>query len=325
MMASMGTTDLLHQSEGLHRQVGALMREWMACRAAQADNAIGNALLRELVQKFTDMQRRLREQAIELSRRQARLEDDLRAAAGIQKSLLPQRLPDQDTVSFAWHFTPSETIGGDIFHVFPLNSSHIGMYMLDVSGHGVPAALVTVSVSQFFQPFSGHALRREKNREEETPIVSPVEVIRALDAAYPVERFDKFITIIYLVLDLKSGKLVYCNAGHVPALLLRPDGTIQRLDVGGPLIGLDGALPFDEGEVFLTGGDRLLLYTDGITEYRNNAEEQYGIDRLQYSMKKHAEKPLEDWLKQLFQDLMVFGQRRPVQDDVSLLGLEWLG
>jgi len=324
-MTGIETKNLWHQSEGLHRHVSALMREWMACRAAQADAAIGNALLRELVRKFTDMQRRLREQAIELSRRQARLEDDLKAAAGIQKSLLPQQAPDQDAVSLAWHFTPSETIGGDIFHVFPLNSSHMGMYMLDVSGHGVPAALVTVSVSQFFQPFSGHALRRKNIREEETPIVSPVEVIRALDREYPVERFDKFITIIYLVLDLTSGKLTYCNAGHVPALLLRPDGTIHRLDAGGPLIGLDGALPFDEGEHLLTGGDRLLLYTDGITEYRNHAEEQYGIDRLQYSMKKHAEKPLEEWLKLLFLDLMAFGKRRPVQDDVSLLGLEWLG
>ncbi|MEW6260154.1 MAG: PP2C family protein-serine/threonine phosphatase [Thermodesulfobacteriota bacterium] len=319
------TKNALHHSAGLHRQVSNLMREWMTCRAAEADRTIGNALLRELVRKFTDMQRRLREQAIELTRKQARLEDDLRAAAGIQKSLLPQQPPDQDAVSLAWHFTPSETIGGDIFHVFPLNSSHIGMYMLDVSGHGVPAALVTVSVSQFFQPFSGHALRRNKTCEAETPVVTPVEVIRALDREYPVERFDKFITIIYLVLDLKSGKLSYCNAGHVPALLLRTDGAIQRLDVGGPLIGLDGALPFDEGDVALSVGDRLLLYTDGITEYRNHAEEQYGIDRLQYSMKKHAEKPLEEWLKQLFQDLMVFGKRRPVQDDVSLLGLEWLG
>jgi sigma-B regulation protein RsbU (phosphoserine phosphatase) len=315
----------LHQSDVLQKRVSSLTREWMSYRVEKSDRAIGNALLKELIHKYTEVHRRLREQAIELASKQSRLEDDLKAAAGIQKSLLPQRIPEQDAVTMAWHFTPSEVIGGDIFHVFPLNSRHLGMYMLDVSGHGVPAALVTVSVSQFFQPFSGYALLRNKTESTETPIVSPLEVIQALDREYPVERFDKFITVIYLVLDLGSGTLNYCNAGHVPAILLRASGAIEKLDVGGPLIGLDGILPFEEGENTLQPGDRLLLYTDGITEYQNPSGEQFGLDRLVFSMKKHVEKPVDEWLKSLFHDMMAFGGKRPVQDDISLLGLEWRG
>lgn len=315
----------LQQSNVLQKRVSNLTREWMSYRIEKSDRAIGNALLKELIRKYTEVHRRLREQAVELANRQSRIEDDLKAAAGIQKSLLPQRIPEQDSVAMAWHFTPSEVIGGDIFHVFPLNSGHLGMYILDVSGHGVPAALVTVSVSQFFQPFSGHALLRNRKDSAETPIVSPLEVIQALDREYPVERFDKFITVIYLVLDLDSGKINYCNAGHVPAILLRAEGAIEQLDIGGPLIGLDGILPFEEGENSLQPGDRLLLYTDGITEYQNPSGEQFGFERLVFSMKKHVEKPVEEWLKSLFQDMTTFGGKSPVQDDISLLGLEWQG
>lgn len=246
--------------------------------------------------------------------KQQRIEEDLRAAAGIQQSLLPRRLPRVENLEIAWRFQPCTYIGGDIFNVFRLDREHLGGYMVDVSGHGVPSALVTVSVAQALQP---------------TPpffeILPPVQVCTALDREYPLERFGTFLTMIYLVLNVTNGELVYTNAGHPPMVLLHRDGSIELLSEGGSIIGLDGMVPFWEARRQLEAGDRLVLYTDGVTEHRNGSGEFFGQKRLYDTLRACRSASVDGALTEVLNALEAFGDGMALRDDVSLLAIDYKG
>jgi phosphoserine phosphatase RsbU/P len=253
-------------------------------------------------------------QKLELMKKQHRIDEDLKAAAGIQQSLLPQKLPKIDSLEIAWKFLPCDAIGGDIFDVFRVDEDHLGCYMLDVSGHGVPSALVTVSVS--------HALQPSPPLYE---VVRPKEVCEALDREYPFERFNNFFSIFYMVLNFRKGYCVYTNGGHPPSILLHRDGSLRLLDVGGPIIGLEGIMPFREEELELRRGDKIIFYTDGVLEHRNEQGEFYGKQRLHGILKELKDLPVDALLTELLDSVMEFGNHMKLRDDVSLLGIEFNG
>jgi len=258
----------------------------------------------------------------ELLDKQKRLEEDLKAAATIQETLLPGNLPVWPELDIAWKFLPCDLIGGDIFNVVPLDETHLGFYMLDVSGHGVPAAMVTVSVAQLMTPHSGYL----KKRVPSPPfyqIVSPREVLKALDAEYPFERFNKFFTIVYLLLDLAQQKIVYSSAAHPPPLLLHRDRSLEIMDKGGTIIGLNGVVPFEQEEKQFLPGDKIILYTDGVVEYLNQEEEPFGADLLYAAAQSLHDRPIREILDGIHDSLMSFGRNAKIQDDVSLLGIEF--
>ncbi len=261
----------------------------------------------------------------DLMDKQARLDEDLKAAAAIQRSLLPQKFPDVENVEIAWKFVPCERIGGDIFNVFRLDDSHLGFYILDVSGHGVPSAMVTVSVSQMLQPHSGYLSKKQTEVSPFYEIVSPREVLDTLDREYPIDRFDKYFTIVYMVLNVHTGHLRYSNAAHPCPVLLHPDGKLDLLDRGGTIIGLDGIVPFEEGELDLQCGDKLFFYTDGLTEYQNDEGHFYGEDRFNALLASLKDQPVGVALELVYESLMQFGNQAKLQDDVSLLGVEFRG
>eukprot|EP01022_Parablepharisma_sp_SALTPOND_P035583 TRINITY_DN9587_c0_g2_i1.p2 TRINITY_DN9587_c0_g2~~TRINITY_DN9587_c0_g2_i1.p2 ORF type:complete len:682 (-),score=251.99 TRINITY_DN9587_c0_g2_i1:38-2083(-) len=259
----------------------------------------------------------------ELLEKQLRLDEDLKAAAGIQRTLLPYNLPRLSQVELAWKFAPSEVIGGDLFHAQPLGPDHLCLYMLDVSGHGVPAALVTVSVHETLDPASGHVVRQSSGGR--VAVTPPGEVLAILDREYPLERFEKSFSIVYLLLELNSGQLVYSSAGHPPPILLRAVGGMEKLTDGGTLIGLDGVVPFEQGQVNLSPGDKLILYTDGVVEYGYPASGLFGMERFTRYLRQRADRPVAELLEGMWQELLAFGRGRAPTDDVSLMGLEYRG
>jgi phosphoserine phosphatase RsbU/P len=295
------------------------VHEILKCRAMLQDNRLHNRFLKELVNKYSQAQRKLTVLNRQLSERQQRLDEDLLAAAGIQKSLLPQKLPRIAGLDMAWRFIPSEMIGGDVFNVFLLDEHHLGIYVLDVSGHGVQAALVTVSVSQMLVPHTGLVVRKKSDFGYE--ITPPGEVMVLLDREYPMERFDMFFSMIYIVLDVRDGGFAICNAGHMPALLFRGDGRIERFKNGGTVIGLDGMVPFEQQEEMMYKGDRLLLYTDGVTDFMNSRQELFGMDRFIRIANSLQNRPMEEMVSGIYEAMMTFGDGFPVQDDVSILGI----
>ena len=258
----------------------------------------------------------------ELLDKQKRLEEDLRAAATIQETLLPTNLPAWPELEVAWKFLPCDLIGGDIFNVVPLDATHLGFYMLDVSGHGVPSAMVTVSVAQLMTPHSGY-LKRKVPSPPFYEIVSPKEVLKELDKEYPFERFNKFFTIVYLLLNISQKGIIYSSAAHPPPLLLHRDGGLELLDKGGTIIGLNGVVPFEQEERRLQPGDKVIIYTDGVVEYFNLAEEPFGTERLYDLAQRLYKRPISEILDGIYEGLMDFGRHAKIQDDISLLGIEF--
>jgi sigma-B regulation protein RsbU (phosphoserine phosphatase) len=261
----------------------------------------------------------------ELFNKQEALDEDLKAAAGIQRSLLPQEPPDAGIVDVAWQFMPCEKIGGDIFNMIRLDETHWGIYMLDVSGHGVPSALVAVSASQILRPQQGLVLKKSIKPPPFYEVVSPAEVLNLLDREYPIERFNKFFTISYIVLDTENKRIRYSNAAHPPPILLHGDGEMELLDKGGTIIGMGGLLPFEEGEKQVRSGDKLFIYTDGIVEYQDKDGGFYGDERFHRELQRLKGRPISDLVNGIIDSIMDFGDNNPPQDDVTLLGIEFKG
>ena len=259
----------------------------------------------------------------ELMQKQQILDEDLKAAAGIQRSLLPQTPPDENMVDVAWRFMPCARIGGDIFNMVRLDKNHWAIYMLDVSGHGVPSALVAVSVSQILRPQQGLLLKKEIESPPFYQILSPAEVLDHLDQEYPIERFNKFFTISYIVLNTEDKSIIYSNAAHPPPILLHGNGDMELLDKGGTIIGMGGLLPFEEGKKQVYAGDKLLIYTDGIIEYQNKDGEFYGDNRLRRELQRLRDKPISEVIDEVIDSIMNFGHNTPPQDDITLLGIEF--
>jgi sigma-B regulation protein RsbU (phosphoserine phosphatase) len=205
-----------------------------------------------------------------------------------------------------------------------LDEDHLAFYMIDVSGHGVPSALVTVSIAQTLQPASGYVLKKTSSKQSGHEIVSPREVLNALDELYPLERFDMFFTIVYGVLNLKKRSVTYGRAGHPPPVLLHPRGEWELFNVGGPIIGI-GGIVFEEEEKSIERGDKIIIYTDGITEYENSEGTFFGMKGLCDVLQNLGNHPIGVTLDTIVNSLLAYGDQAPPVDDVSLLGFEIKG
>lgn len=258
-----------------------------------------------------------------LEAKRLQLQEGMRSAATIQQSLLPSFLPRSDSFRFSWRFRPCENVGGDLFHLRQVAEDSLMAYLLDVSGHGVPAAMVTVSV---YQSLSLHTSQLIKKPLEQPPfyrVSGPAEVLTELDREYPYERFEKFFTMTYLLLDPDSGTVRYCNAGHPPPLLVRSNGECETLDVGGTLVGMGGLVPYEEARVQLRPGDRLFLYSDGITEFPDRSGEMFGEERFFQFLCEGAYVPLDEQLEGVMKELDRFADGQEPPDDVTLLAIEY--
>jgi hypothetical protein len=160
--------DKIREFDIKNPQYALLLKQALEYWASLKDNGINNQLLQDIVFKYSVAEKKLKRLNQELLDKQKRLDEDLVAAAEIQKSLLPQKIDSAENLEVAWEFEPCEHTGGDIFNMFQLDDEHWGIYMLDVSGHGVQAAMVTVSVSQFLQPNSGHLFSRKSGESATT-------------------------------------------------------------------------------------------------------------------------------------------------------------
>jgi phosphoserine phosphatase RsbU/P len=263
--------------------------------------------------KIRELTQKLQTSNQELRLKQKALNEDLYAAASIQQSLLPpSNLALPDNVSMAWTCQSSELVGGDICNIISFDNQYIIAYILDVSGHGVPSAMVTVAVTQYLQQkqFLNH-------------LFSPKKTLSDLNREYPFEKFNMFSTIFYMLLNTQNGKLTYSNAGHPPAIYLSPKGKFRLLDTTGPMIGIDSQSTFEEKEEILQPGDKVILYTDGVTEFRNDQGEFYGSERLYALLEQCKSCSLDEIIGSISQSLKEFGNGQAPRDDISILGVEF--
>ncbi|MBT8365984.1 MAG: serine/threonine-protein phosphatase [Deltaproteobacteria bacterium] len=310
-------------------QLSSLVFQLLEYWATTQDYEIDNQLLQELVFKYAASEKKLKELNKELNWRQDRIEEDLAAAAEIQQSLLPQEIDTIAHLSVAWKFKPCEKIGGDIFNMAQLDDHHWAIYMLDVSGHGVPAAMVAVSVFQNLHPQAGNILMQAGKPQPMHFTRSPAKVLEKLDQQYTFDRFNNFFTINYVILNSDTGNFSCSSAGHPPPILVRKNGTLVIMATGNPPIGTRDLRPTDEQITFpeeqkrIEAGDKLIFYTDGVFEYQNQQGKFYGNERFREKLKELKDNPVAILIDMLFKSLMEFGNGMEPKDDISVLGIEF--
>ncbi len=329
----MGTEDNLHKYrhllKGQDPLLAALIHQLIEYRASIADSEINQRLLQELIAKYAESERRLNRLNRELTRKQERLEQDLIAAAEIQKNLLPSDGNFGEVLDVAWCFQPCDKIGGDIFNIIQLDDDHWAFYIIDVAGHGVPAAMVAVTVYQYLQPGSGNLMLRSQEALKSQKIKSPAQVMKFLDREYPFERFNNFFTMNYIVLNIRNGTLTSSSAGHPPPIIVRQDGTLVPLTRGGRPIGTidlrlaaDKPIIYEEQQEQIGVEDKLVFYTDGVYEYQNEQGDFYGNARFRDQLKGLKDQPVADLIEASFDSLMAFGNATSPKDDISLMGIQ---
>ncbi|MDP3919756.1 MAG: SpoIIE family protein phosphatase [Candidatus Omnitrophota bacterium] len=240
--------------------------------------------------------------------KQERSRQELKIAHDIQQNFLPELEAVCAGVDIAATSIPARGVGGDFYDVLKLTEDKIGVLVADVSGKGVPAALYMVRA---ICDYRSMALRYP----------APSELLMTLNnSLVKATQFGMFITLLYMVLDVKNRELSYASAGHHPIIRSRPDAHLSEpLDhnAGVPL-GLVKDTPYTESCISLSAGDRLYLYTDGIVEARNKKGEEYGMNRLtQATMTKHAN--AKDQCEGLIRSVQDFVGGAPQHDDMTNL------
>lgn len=257
-----------------------------------------------------------------------RMKRDLEAAARIQQALLPSTLPDCDRVQYAWRFQPCEELAGDIFGVVPLDDRYVALYLLDVSGHGVAAALLSVTVRHVLSPTltSSSILRQAVPGTSHFIPTPPAEVARELNSRFPTDSATgQYFTLLYGVLDLQSFEFRYVCAGHPGPVHLPSTAEPIREKVSGFPIGLVEDATYDERVLQLRPRDRLYFYSDGIVEATNPSGESFGIARMLNSVASTRLSSLDESLERLTEDVTTWAGKRQMADDVSLLAVEVRG
>jgi phosphoserine phosphatase RsbU/P len=272
---------------------------------------------------------RLTRELISVNRRllekQASLDADLHAAGYIQRALMPA--PNFEPVPYvqmACRLNPSDEVGGDVCNYHYIDEDHLAAYIVDVSGHGVPAAMLAVAISRSLAPGSLHRAV-DGSRGIDPAMFSPAEVLRRLDREYPIERFDKFFTICYLVLDQRTGEFRYSRAGHPMPVVVRKSGLLELLETGGTIIGIGSPVPFEEGTGRLQPGDMIVLYTDGVTECQNASGVFFGDDRLFRALAGTAGAEPDAACETVMNDLLEFSGGARMRDDVTMMALRYEG
>ncbi len=329
----MQTEDKLHKYRHLLNGKDPLLAE-LVCqlveyRATIADNEINKQLLHELIAKYAESERRLNQLNRELRVKQDYLEQDLSAAAEIQKNLLPNNVNYDEVLDVAWRFQPCDKIGGDIFNIIQLDADHWAFYIIDVAGHGVPAAMVAVTVYQYLQPGSGNLMLGPEEARYTQKIKSPAQVLKFLDREYPFERFNNFFTMNYVILNIRNGILTSSSAGHPPPIILRKDGTLVPLTKGGRPIGTidlrlaaDEPIIYEEQQEQIGVEDKLIFYTDGVYDYQNERGDFYSNARFREQLKSYKNQAISDLIAASYESLMAFGNATSPKDDVSLMGIQ---
>ncbi len=254
------------------------------------------------------------------------VDDDLRAAAWMQQKLLPPPALQANGLRCQWRLEPCGYLAGDIFNFFALDNHEVGFYLLDVSGHGVPAAMLSVTLSKILTPDGTHGspLKRLNRETQQSEISSPHDVICELNRRFQ-SNDDRYFTMIYGVFDRRSSMLRIAQAGHPGPILIRRHGPPQILGSGGMPVGLWPDIDFDCVEVPVHAGDRLLLYSDGVTECAPSHGEIFGEERLLAYLSRVASQSLDELPDGLLKEIRAWRNNAESLDDVSLLAIEFHG
>jgi sigma-B regulation protein RsbU (phosphoserine phosphatase) len=235
------------------------------------------------------------------------LDRQLRTAQGVQERLLPVELPDVPGHELAAICLPSARVGGDYFDFVTIPGEQMGLVVADVSGHGLPAAIIMSAFRALARTF----LRAGQPLDE---------VARTLDRELPDTTAGRaFVTAVLGMFDPTSGRFRYVNCGHLPPLLDRPGQPPRWLDKGGPLLGLIEGARFEIGEVQLAAGDQLVIFTDGIVEARSRAGAWFGAERIATLVGANRDRSAREIIDHVVHEARTFAGVHELEDDVTMV------
>ena len=233
---------------------------------------------------------------------------ELSEALKIQQRLLPQQVPEIEGWELAVSWQPANGVGGDCFDMIRLGDTRLAISIADVVGKGIPAALLMSNLQAAVRAFASEAV-------EPQALCHQVNRILCGNIAE-----GRFISFFYSVLDAPTGVMTYTNAGHYLPMLVRADGAVERLGAGGPVLGVLPDAEYEQAHVGIGPGDRLVMFTDGLTEARSAADEEFGEERLLEAAVAHRACSAPALQARLADSVATFTGGR-LQDDATLIVL----
>lgn len=268
---------------------------------------------------------KLSEANSELNKIYSLLKNDLEAAAKMQKSLLPGSALTLDRFKFDWIFFPCSFLAGDIFNFFKLDQDHIGFYLLDVAGHGISAAMLSVTLSHNLSPsYFSNTILRQYISASNYKITPPSRVVKELNMLYLSDKDSlQYFTMIYGIINTKDNRVTFTQAGH-PSPLYISRGNTTIIGTGGFPVGILPDLDYEEHTITLNRGERLFIYSDGLTDCMNKSSKYFSVNRLIKLLEGWSHISLEELIKRLKNTLLLWNDNNLFQDDISLLAIEAL-
>ena len=281
-----------------------------------------------VAERILNLQHKLTEQNSNLTKLNEKLtaaykdiRSELQAASALQLSFLPTVSKIHPSFWFDWVIVPSSFLAGDNLNYFMMQDRYVIFYHLDVAGHGVASALLSVTLNQLLSPQPGSPMVRFDPKLELKRIVPPVDVVTELNRRFQPQG-DGYFTMIYGVLDTLTREIRFCQAGHPRPLKVSKDGTIITIGDGGFPIGLWPEMTYEETTVTLQPGERLVLYSDGILECINEEGVRYSLEQLQLLISQHTNSSSKELLRATQGELEEWRQGRSFPDDISMLIIE---
>jgi sigma-B regulation protein RsbU (phosphoserine phosphatase) len=276
-------------------------------------------------ERVLELQARLRARQAELEAASQRIQEDVDAAAGFQRGLLPRRSSSESQSNVRWLFMPSNVVSGDALNYFEADDDHLVFYLMDVSGHGVAAAMVAMNVAQYLNPeVEGCVFKRVDGRRELLDAASAVAELNRRICAQ--ETADKYLTCVYGVLNRKSGVVQLVRAGHPMPIVVHADGSCEAAAVDGDVpVALFPGAAYTNHTLRLRPGSRLVVYSDGVTECDSPSGEAFGDQRLGVYFGARTTQNLAELVTGFGHEIRQWRgfPALPFQDDISVMVVEF--
>ncbi|MFZ4441585.1 MAG: PP2C family protein-serine/threonine phosphatase [Syntrophales bacterium] len=228
-------------------------------------------------------------------------------------------------LSFDWIFLPCSFVAGDTFNYMLLDNDHICFFLLDVSGHGVQAAMLSFTLTKILtsQTFSDNLFNNSCELSPQRRLFSPAETVQELNLRFQADdETMQYFTMIYGIMNIRNGQVSLVQAGHPSPIYLRRGMKPVPIGNGGFPVGLNPKATFEELELTLDKGERLILYSDGVTDCTNQDGQEFSAERLTNLLQEWQELPLRNMMEKLQNSLREWRGSDEFDDDISLLAIE---
>jgi len=263
------------------------------------------------------VQIRLRNAIMNLASLHAQLCEELRLAGIVQQDFLPEKLPNCDKLRWATFIAPAECVSGDIYDVKRIDEQHVGFYVADVVGHGMPAALLSIFINQ--------AIAMYEDAQNNHCVLSPAELMKNVNLRMSAQKLSggQFVTCCYCMININTLQLTYCRAGHPYPIFIRGQEQPQHLEIEGSLLGISGEAEYSQQTIQLQPGDKLLLYSDGAIPFISDS-----YDIAPFNFREEFLEIIGRPIVEMMDKFSVLAENKEMDpseiDDITAVGLEIL-